>query len=203
MSCVVRHRSIANQTRDYLCANGLHAAAVAGDERGSPACRLKTNRKGAGGTDRKFGGFHRRGGERGKTANVVKFQACATCGAKQLVQRAAVSALPGAMQQIADWLEQLGMSEYAQRFAENRIDFSVLPDLTDQDLKDLGVVLGDRRKMLRAIGALDTGPAVVAPAAPIVASARATAPMKPAPLEEPLSEQRAAPKLWASAAISP
>jgi class 3 adenylate cyclase len=55
------------------------------------------------------------------------------------------------MQQIADWLQKLGMSEYAQRFAENRIDFSVLPDLTDQDLKDLGVVLGDRRKILRAI----------------------------------------------------
>jgi hypothetical protein len=54
------------------------------------------------------------------------------------------------MQQIADWLEKLGMSEYAQRFAESRIDFSVLPDLTDQDLKDLGVVLGDRRKILRA-----------------------------------------------------
>ena len=37
------------------------------------------------------------------------------------------------MQQIADWLEKLGMSEYAQRFAENAIDFSVLSDLTDQD----------------------------------------------------------------------
>jgi SAM domain (Sterile alpha motif) len=47
------------------------------------------------------------------------------------------------MQQIADWLEKLGMSEYAQRFAENKIDFSVLRDL-------IGVVLGDRRKMLRA-----------------------------------------------------
>ena len=44
------------------------------------------------------------------------------------------------MQQIADWLEKLGMSEYAQRFAENGIDVSVLPDLTDQDLKDIGVV---------------------------------------------------------------
>ena len=58
------------------------------------------------------------------------------------------------MPQISDWLETLGMSEYAQRFAENRIDFSVLRDLTDQDLKDLGVVLGDRRKMLRAIAEL-------------------------------------------------
>ena len=53
------------------------------------------------------------------------------------------------MQQIADWLEKLGMSEYAERFAENHIDLSVLPDLTDQDLKDLGISLGHRRKMLR------------------------------------------------------
>ena len=59
------------------------------------------------------------------------------------------------MQQIVDWLEKLGMSEYAQRFAENRIDFSVLRELTDQDLKELGVVLGDRRKMLRAIADID------------------------------------------------
>ena len=58
------------------------------------------------------------------------------------------------MQAIADWLKELGMSEYADRFAENRIDLSVLPDLTDQDLEKLGVVLGDRRKMLRAIGEL-------------------------------------------------
>ena len=57
------------------------------------------------------------------------------------------------MQPITDWLEKLGMSEYAQRFAESRIDFSVLRDLTDQDLKELGVVLSDRRKLLRAIAA--------------------------------------------------
>ena len=58
------------------------------------------------------------------------------------------------MQQIADWLDKLGMSEYAPRFAENRVDFSVLPDLSDQDLEKMGVVLGDRRKILRAIAAL-------------------------------------------------
>jgi class 3 adenylate cyclase len=72
------------------------------------------------------------------------------------------------MQQIADWLERLGMSEYAERFAENRIDFSVLPDLTDQDLEKLGVVLGDRRKMLRAISNLEaaekSAPAIAAAA---------------------------------------
>ena len=43
------------------------------------------------------------------------------------------------MQQIADWLKKLGMSEYVQRFADKDIDTSVLPELTDQDLKDLGV----------------------------------------------------------------
>jgi hypothetical protein len=58
------------------------------------------------------------------------------------------------MQQIADWLKTLGMSEYAERFAESDIDTSVLRDLTDQDLKELGISLGHRRKMLRAIAEL-------------------------------------------------
>jgi hypothetical protein len=66
------------------------------------------------------------------------------------------------MQRTADWLEKLGMSEYAERFAENRIDFSVLPDITDQHLKDLGIALGDRLKILRAIrelaGVVPTSP---------------------------------------------
>jgi len=77
------------------------------------------------------------------------------------------------MQQIADWLEKLGLSEYAQRFAENDIDFTILPDLTDQDLKELGVSLGHRRKLLRAIanlGTIEKSPlpvAVAVPAAPL------------------------------------
>jgi hypothetical protein len=84
-----------------------------------------------------------------------------------------------ATKEISDWLEKLSMSEYAQRFAENRIDFSVLPDLTDQDLEKLGLLLGDRRKMLGAIakleGAEKNAPAVAsaasAPAAPLLDSA--------------------------------
>ena len=59
-----------------------------------------------------------------------------------------------ATQQIADWLEKLGMSEYVQRFAENDIDIAVLRHLTDQDLKEIGVSLGHRRKMLAAIAEL-------------------------------------------------
>src|SRR6204780_4420967 len=55
------------------------------------------------------------------------------------------------MQQIADWLEKLGLRQYAERFAENEIDISVLPHLSDQDLKDIGVPLGHRRKILAAI----------------------------------------------------
>jgi hypothetical protein len=43
------------------------------------------------------------------------------------------------MQQIADWLQKLDLGQYAQRFAENDIYFAILPDLTDQDPKELGV----------------------------------------------------------------
>ncbi len=59
------------------------------------------------------------------------------------------------MRTIAEWLASLGLAEYAQRFAEQHVDASVLPDLTDQDLIELGVPLGHRRKLLRAIAELD------------------------------------------------
>jgi class 3 adenylate cyclase len=55
------------------------------------------------------------------------------------------------MQQIADWLKKLGMSEYSERFAENDIEIDILPELTDHDLERLGVSLGHRRRILRAI----------------------------------------------------
>jgi class 3 adenylate cyclase/predicted ATPase len=74
------------------------------------------------------------------------------------------------MQQIADWLKELGLGQYAQRFAENHITFVVLPDLTDQDLEKIGVAsLGHRRQLLRAIAELKsarelgTAEATVAP----------------------------------------
>jgi class 3 adenylate cyclase len=80
------------------------------------------------------------------------------------------------MQQIADWLQKLGLGQYAQRFAENEIDVSVLPHLTDQDLKDIGVPLGPRRKILAAITA-ETGTtnATPEPAASIEPKAQDTA----------------------------
>jgi class 3 adenylate cyclase/predicted ATPase len=66
------------------------------------------------------------------------------------------------MQQIGDWLEKLGMSEYGQCFADNKIDVSVLRHLTDQDLRDIGIPLGHRRKILAAITEMGTAPATPA-----------------------------------------
>ena len=68
------------------------------------------------------------------------------------------------MQQISDWLEKLGLEQYALRFAENGIDLGVLPELTDQDFDRLGVLLGHRRKMLRAIAELNQGELLAEPA---------------------------------------
>src|SRR5450631_830178 len=60
------------------------------------------------------------------------------------------------MPQIAGWLEKLGLGQYASRFAENDITFAILSELTDQDLKELGVSsLGHRRQLLRAIAELN------------------------------------------------
>ena len=67
-----------------------------------------------------------------------------------------------AMQQIADWLKKLGMSEYAERFAKNDIEIDNLTELTDHDLERLGVSLGHRRRILRAIRELG-GPAQAVP----------------------------------------
>jgi hypothetical protein len=75
------------------------------------------------------------------------------------------------MQQVADWLEKLGLGQYAQRFAENDISFSILSDLTDQDLEKIGVAsLGHRRQLLRAIANLGK-----------TVDAARTAPPRPAP----------------------
>src|SRR4029077_15290605 len=75
------------------------------------------------------------------------------------------------MQQVTDWLEKLGLVQYAQRFAENDINFGILPHLTDQDLKELGITsVGHRRQLLLAIAELKGAPkpnaSVAAPVAP-------------------------------------
>jgi class 3 adenylate cyclase/predicted ATPase len=63
---------------------------------------------------------------------------------------------------IAEWLMSLGMSEYTERFAEERIETDVLAELTDQDLERLGIPLGHRRRMLKAIRELGQPPPAAA-----------------------------------------
>jgi class 3 adenylate cyclase/tetratricopeptide (TPR) repeat protein len=60
---------------------------------------------------------------------------------------------------VAGWLRELGLEHYAQAFLDNDIAPAVLPELTDQDLKGLGVSLGHRRLLLKAIKELSDGPA--------------------------------------------
>jgi len=54
------------------------------------------------------------------------------------------------------WLRRFGLEEYAEAFAENGVDAALLPELTNEDLKDLGVArLADRKRLLKAIASLD------------------------------------------------
>src|SRR6266851_1426063 len=56
---------------------------------------------------------------------------------------------------IAEWLRGLGLEQYEPAFRANEIDARVLPSLTAEDLKDLGVgLVGHRRRLLDAIAAL-------------------------------------------------
>jgi class 3 adenylate cyclase/tetratricopeptide (TPR) repeat protein len=55
---------------------------------------------------------------------------------------------------LAEWLGRHGLGQHAELFADNNIDFSVLPDLTENDLEKLGISLGHRKKLLRAIASI-------------------------------------------------
>jgi class 3 adenylate cyclase/tetratricopeptide (TPR) repeat protein len=66
------------------------------------------------------------------------------------------SAMTRTTMDLAEWLGRYGLDEYAQTLAENHVDFTVLPELTENDLERLGVSLGHRKKLLRAIEALKT-----------------------------------------------
>jgi class 3 adenylate cyclase/tetratricopeptide (TPR) repeat protein len=58
------------------------------------------------------------------------------------------------MAQVDKWLEDIGLGQYVELFAQNHIDFDVLPDLSEVDLAQLGVTLGDRKRLIRAIAKL-------------------------------------------------
>ena len=65
---------------------------------------------------------------------------------------------------LGSWLRSLGLERYEAAFRENEIDEAVLPNLTAEDLKDLGVgAVGHRRKLLDAIAALRAEASAKAP----------------------------------------
>ncbi len=70
-----------------------------------------------------------------------------------------VSALEGAdmARDIGEWLEGLGLNEYLEAFFEDKVDLDAARDLTEADLKDLGIPMGPRKKLLRAIAVLGDG----------------------------------------------
>jgi tetratricopeptide (TPR) repeat protein len=79
------------------------------------------------------------------------------------------------------WLETLGLAQYGERFAADDLDLDVLPSLSEQDLEKLGVSMGHRKKLLKAIAELSTAPASPAaadmtPLAPSALSPRAYTP---------------------------
>jgi class 3 adenylate cyclase/predicted ATPase len=86
---------------------------------------------------------------------------------------------PIAVHDIAAWLEGLGLGQYAEAFRANDITKGVLPELTDEDLKGLGLSLGHRRLLLKAIKSLSNPPDDV------VAIDRPAPPSSPSPEPTP------------------
>ena len=78
---------------------------------------------------------------------------------------------------VRTWLEALGFDAYVEAFLENEVDLDAARDLTEEDLKELGIPVGPRKKLLRAISKLSDTPAVArrdaATAAPVAQSGAA------------------------------
>ncbi len=56
---------------------------------------------------------------------------------------------------VKNWLRELGLADYVGAFEENGVDAALLPELTNEDLKDLGITrLSDRKRLLKAIAEL-------------------------------------------------
>ena len=68
----------------------------------------------------------------------------------------------GAMMSVGDWLRNLGLQQYEAIFIEHAIDIDVLPELTESDLEKLGVLLGDRKRFIKAVKILrGSSPSIV------------------------------------------
>ena len=71
------------------------------------------------------------------------------------------------------WLEGIGLGHYTDLFAQQRLDLDVMGDLTESDLVALGLPLGDRKRLQRAMAALFQAETAEAPATMVRSQARA------------------------------
>ena len=65
--------------------------------------------------------------------------------------------MPGECDEVGGWLRGLGLGQYEALFRASDIDADILPELTEVDLEKLGVSLGHRKRLLRAISGLAGG----------------------------------------------
>ena len=80
---------------------------------------------------------------------------------------------------VGAWLRALGLGQYETTFRDSEIDAEVLPDLTEGDLNQLGVPLGHRKRLLKAIAALGTGEIAAKPPSPAPVPSSAAAERRP------------------------
>jgi class 3 adenylate cyclase/predicted ATPase/type II secretory pathway predicted ATPase ExeA len=88
---------------------------------------------------------------------------------------------------VSAWLESLGLERYQEAFQQNAITWDVLPELNDGDLTSLGVLLGHRKKLLRAIGQLSQNRGGDRLEAPAISTGQET---KPFPADRDQAERR-------------
>ena len=93
------------------------------------------------------------------------------------------------MKSFAHWLTEIGLERCAAVFSENKVDFDVLRSLSESDLRELGIALGDRKRILQAVAKLEGPDAVEVGLAP-VAIAAFTAPAPSAAPESTAGERR-------------
>ena len=85
------------------------------------------------------------------------------------------------MKSFGSWLAEIELEHYAAVFSENKINFDVVRSLSEADLRELGLALGDRKRLLQAVAKLDEqGDAEALPAPTIASLAPSAAPESPA-----------------------
>jgi class 3 adenylate cyclase/tetratricopeptide (TPR) repeat protein len=94
------------------------------------------------------------------------------------------------MTDVARWLRELGLEKYVDAFSANEIDFRALPELTEDDLKELGLPIGPRRIVMKALVSLRPAPEGAGIVTPKAHQSQTFAPARGAASPPPLAERR-------------